>query len=346
MSSQPSLLLLWLLPAVFVVLSIAGLVLLRIGLRGRATDDHPLCAACGFDLFGKPDGVTQCGECGADVSPPAAVRVGHRERRARPLAAAVTCLLIAAFIGAPVLLGKLGAIDWQVHKPVWMLHRDAVSSNVVPRDLALRELARRYAVGKLSSRQLDALVESALAWQGDRSNVWQPIWGDFIEGQYRANRLSAEQKQRYARQVLVIDIVAAPTARRGQRIPVALGIGGVRGGPVWVEFDDATMTLSANRLRVPEPAAYFHGIRGQIERGSSWRRSQQIDLSPIEDRLPDGPVDIELKTRITLREGPDADSKIVTTFDRVLATKFRYPSPTRPLTTREDDLGGIEPDRD
>ena len=29
-----------------------GLALLLIGWRGRRIDRHPLCAACGFDLFG------------------------------------------------------------------------------------------------------------------------------------------------------------------------------------------------------------------------------------------------------------------------------------------------------
>ena len=67
--------------AVFLI----GLALTLAGLRGRRTDDHPLCRRCGFDLTGNPDAAV-CGECGADLARPGAIRVGHRARRTLPLA--------------------------------------------------------------------------------------------------------------------------------------------------------------------------------------------------------------------------------------------------------------------
>ena len=35
---------------------IFGLVSVYIGLRGKRLGDHPVCAACGYDLFGQPPG--------------------------------------------------------------------------------------------------------------------------------------------------------------------------------------------------------------------------------------------------------------------------------------------------
>ena len=67
-----------------VVLAI-GVTLIGIGWHGRRINRHPMCARCGFDLFGGRRWETrECPECGADVSG-LAVRVGHRVCRLRPL---------------------------------------------------------------------------------------------------------------------------------------------------------------------------------------------------------------------------------------------------------------------
>src|SRR5688500_20118731 len=47
---------------------LAGMLFVRLGLRGKRVDDHPLCRRCGLDLFGLPEGATKCSECGADLS--------------------------------------------------------------------------------------------------------------------------------------------------------------------------------------------------------------------------------------------------------------------------------------
>lgn len=45
---------------------VIAVVLLRRGLRGRAIDDHPVCRACGFDLFNLPSDRAACPECGSE----------------------------------------------------------------------------------------------------------------------------------------------------------------------------------------------------------------------------------------------------------------------------------------
>ena len=85
-----------------IVVAVAGLCLTLLGLRGRRVDAHPLCRRCGFDLTGNPDAAI-CNECGADLTRPRAVEVGHRARRRLPLTLGlsllVPCLLVGLLIG-------------------------------------------------------------------------------------------------------------------------------------------------------------------------------------------------------------------------------------------------------
>lgn len=41
--------------AAIIAVPIIGAALTAYALRGRRTDDHPLCRRCGFDLFGMPE---------------------------------------------------------------------------------------------------------------------------------------------------------------------------------------------------------------------------------------------------------------------------------------------------
>ena len=88
----------------FLPIVLIGLMLLVRGLRGFAIDDHPICRACGFDLFGRPQGATVCSECGAGLANPDAIQIGRRRRR--PVRAGVGGLLIL-----PSLL-RIGMIVW------------------------------------------------------------------------------------------------------------------------------------------------------------------------------------------------------------------------------------------
>ena len=335
MSSEPVALLLWslvwqwFLPVAFVLLAATGLVLLRLGLRGCWIDDHPLCAACGFDLFGKPDGVTRCGECGADVSVPAAVRIGHRERRNRPLATGVALLVLATLIGGPVLLGKLGAIDWQAHKPVGWLHREAVSSSPVARDLALRELLARYGAGRLSQDQVDSLVESGLKWQADRTNVWQPAWGNLIEAERAAGRLSPQQTQRFYDNVASIQFDVRPVKRRGEPLSARFTFTGTRAGDtVVLQFDDALATYTVGGLPVVERAEFRNRkvfSIGTDPQGLSVSRFQNhlIDLSGVERALADGPVEVAVKIRFPVRaRDGDPNAAVLGAFERTFQSRF------------------------
>src|SRR5687768_5297540 len=119
------------------------------GMRGRRVDDHPLCRRCGFDLFGRAEGATNCSECGADLRRRRAIRIGHRVRRRRVIGAATPVLLAAVGWLGVVGWGRAKGVDWNQHKPLWLLEREAGGADVAARDVAIAELSRRLVGGKL-----------------------------------------------------------------------------------------------------------------------------------------------------------------------------------------------------
>ena len=120
--------------------SLAGPALLALGMRGKRIDDHPLCAACGFDLFGKPKASTACAECGADLSRDRAIRIGHRSHN-RPLVAMGALLL---GLGVLTSIGELHRIRSKTnllpYLPTWVLLRAIDMTDPSLRDGAVKEL--------------------------------------------------------------------------------------------------------------------------------------------------------------------------------------------------------------
>ena len=185
--------------AVVIVALVVGLALVILGRRGRRTDDHPLCRRCRFDLTGRPaDAERRCPECGADLEPPRATIVGH------PPAAGGG----AGDRRGPVHIGgsrRRGA-DLGTGEPDQL---DAVRAGQLSHasgnigeacrdaDLPLAELSRRYAVGRLSVEQQDALTDAALAYQADGDKPWDSAWGDVLERGRAAGRLSDARWERY-----------------------------------------------------------------------------------------------------------------------------------------------------
>src|SRR3954466_13437652 len=82
----------------------AGVALLIAGVRGRRVDDHPICRRCGFDLVGLPQGAAVGSGCGADLSAPRAIIVGHRVRRSGLRLAGAALLIVSA--------GAIGLAAW------------------------------------------------------------------------------------------------------------------------------------------------------------------------------------------------------------------------------------------
>lgn len=84
---------------IILLIGLSGVVLLAIGLRGRAIDDHPVCRKCGYDLTGIFPESKKCPECEADVSADRNVRIGNRVRSRFLIGTAAVLLLFSIVAG-------------------------------------------------------------------------------------------------------------------------------------------------------------------------------------------------------------------------------------------------------
>ena len=177
----------------------SGVALVVHGLRGRRTDDHPLCRRCGYDLTGSRGG-ERCPECGADLSRRRAVRVGHRTRRRRPLAAGLAALFVALTTAGVDGYLRVRHVDPTPYKPVWWLRHDLDAAAPGVRDEALAELTARPLSGRLSPSQVAAVADRASA--GQLAVPWDPAWGTFVETAHATGRLDRPRWATYARQAI------------------------------------------------------------------------------------------------------------------------------------------------
>lgn len=151
------------------VASVMGLILslflIRRGVKGRYVGDHPHCRKCGFDLFGRPDGVNRCSECGSDLDASRAIVTGIHRRRPVALLSGVFLIIVSLAVGVGVArsntLSRTGQFDINKHLPTWVLLRrvDKKSPNTMnaltPVD---EELIRRGSRGELSRAAIDDLL--------------------------------------------------------------------------------------------------------------------------------------------------------------------------------------------
>ncbi len=117
-------------------------VLLTAGLRGRRTDDHPLCRRCGFDLTGRAARTTVCGECGADLSPARAIRIGHRVRRRGLIAGGAGLGMAAAVVLGGAAWAAARGVNLLAWAPVWWLQHE-LDGGPAAQAAALEELRLR-----------------------------------------------------------------------------------------------------------------------------------------------------------------------------------------------------------
>lgn len=179
-------------------LVLGGVMLFR-GLRGRVTDDHPLCRPCGFDLVGLDPLPARCPECGHELAADS-VRVGHRRRR--PLLAVSGGLIVlfsGMYLGTALGVG-MGALTSVM--PAFVLRLQAATLGY-PKD-AVQELTHRAATGRLGTATARAIADSALSrrpgdWVGTRA-----LWGSYLETANAAGLLSASQSDRFFREAVSV----------------------------------------------------------------------------------------------------------------------------------------------
>src|SRR5208282_1271395 len=117
---------------------------------------------CGFDLFGKSPDTKICGECGAQLTMPESVVIGHRRRRPTLIAGGLAILLPVLFLAGAMVWEQINAVDWRHFMPVSWLVTSASSANPAVRTPALAELISRLTTGQLTASQMTGVVEAAL----------------------------------------------------------------------------------------------------------------------------------------------------------------------------------------
>jgi hypothetical protein len=321
------------LPALLLAASAAALA---IALRGRRVDDHPVCRQCGFDLFGKPQGATVCSECGADLTRDGAVRIGRREKRRRLIGFALPVLLVCVAWFALLGWGAARGTDWNKHKPVWWLIRDARTADDATRDGALRELTDRIANGKLTRQRIDALVDLALEVQADPARPWATGWGDAIGAAHDAGKLAPEKWRRYARQGVGVKLRTRGTLRRGDPLVFALDPDARRLSPRhWFAIEYGTEFLRIGETPVTRQRDQVMRIR--MKGGETYHTGTRLmpaDPAAIA-ALPDGPHTLRTTLHLLVTE-PGAAAPLVDEDVEVTAPLTIVPAGTRTLTVRTD----------
>lgn len=314
----------WLLFIVIACL-LAGVALAAIGLRGRRVDDHRLCRRCGFDLSGTPDAVI-CNECGADLAARRAIRVGHRRRRGRVLAAGAALLAPALLVGGVMVWGWASGANWQRLKPAWWLVADLRDADLTDRRAAAVELSRRHGDDDLSESTVDSAIAAILDWQNDRALAWDPAAGVFVEQARLDGKVGDDAWTRYARQGFSLSLAVRPVIRQGEPLPVRIERDLRLGGPslTWVLYaEQAEFSVGPYREgeRARESGDMYGGLTGGIRVSGTTSASTLAGYDQVAGftaSLPPGKHRVRARLRAWVQEGD--------------SSKF-YSAPTEPPDT-------------
>lgn len=180
--------------------AILGVILLRIGVRGKLISPNPHCRKCKFDLAGHAlDDPTPCPECGTILrTQTPSIIIGRYKARKLVLVAAALFLItsIASFAWPKVSkLPSVQNINIYDHFPESLLVKLATGGD----DEALQTLHDRLIPGKVSTQSLQTLIDHAFKVQADKSREWDTRLGDVLMYAMVFELLSEEQLDVYLR---------------------------------------------------------------------------------------------------------------------------------------------------
>ncbi len=247
---------------------LASAALLAVGLRGRRTDDHPLCRRCGYDLTGRVS--DRCAECGADLSRRRATRVGHRVRRRGPLAAGVVVVLASVAVLGTRGVAAARRLSDPGNQPVWWLQHK-LNGTPADRDAALTELRTRVRQEQLTPAQVISIVDRILDLLASPA-PWTWNLRNFVEDLHADHQLDAALWARYARQSFPVTLVARPTVRQGDPIPVeiAFDLKRAQGVPFEASLTGSALLIDGRPTRLTSSStATVWGTFGKPNRPST-----------------------------------------------------------------------------
>jgi hypothetical protein len=200
-------------------LMVIGAGLLVIGLRGRRTNDHPVCRKCRFDLHGVYPEHDRCPECGSALTAHA-IRQGVRRRRPRVAALGAISILAGLTLGAAIGWSAATGFDFNSIKPGWLLTRELTSPDATTANSALAELEQRLEDDRLSADVTSRAIEQVLAVQARPIGPWDLSWAEFVDVAQTKGLLSDEQFRRYYRGAVMPEIRTRPRLRVGDDLVV------------------------------------------------------------------------------------------------------------------------------
>jgi hypothetical protein len=321
-----------LLIALISITALAGVLALVRGLYGVAIDDHPLCRRCGFDLTGRPKGVNICSECGADLTRPHAIRIGHRRRRGGLLSVGVSLLALVLLVGGGVGWIAMSTANWRQYAPVWFLLREANGLDPVSRDAAITELASRLSSATLAQGDIDLMVDQTLALQADLNRQWIPAWGDLVETAQASGKLSAARWQKYLIQAPNLRLEVRPDVRRGDRVPYWIHSGKSRVGSrsaFYATFKEGGWKVGS--VARNDVGGVTSGTR--LEVNGSGSSGSSLDLDKFLDQVADGPQTITRMMEIGISGSSNWNAPAVATSKLELTTSFTLHPATQPTVT-------------
>lgn len=197
-----------------------AVILIRSGKRGRLVNDHPICRACGFDLYNLPGDRAKCPECGADITEPKAVLPGRREPFMGRLWFGRALLAILLVVVVTTGWRVVAQNDLSRLKPTVWLSLETRLASYPTQQRAWKEISRRASAGTLSDANIASLADAALDLQGDLSRTWISEAGSFIENARRNGRLADAQWTRYAKQAPQLSLlVRGQVGRSAKYLP-------------------------------------------------------------------------------------------------------------------------------
>ena len=200
-------------------LTVAGLLLLVFGLRGRRVGDTPHCRRCGYDLSGLADR-QRCSECGTALDAPRDIVYGIR-RRCRGVLWSGAVLLV---IGAPLLIlagvTRAYKIDWYAYAPTWWLIdnvRDPANGAAAAAELRKRLIAEELAEDDLTR----IFIGAARFLQQTAGDVSKSLWFDEAEIALQmldGNTAPRGWDSKFIEGLYVVEVRTPPIIPQGERV--------------------------------------------------------------------------------------------------------------------------------
>lgn len=184
--------------AAITLLLLAAALLTR-GLIGHRVGEEPRCRKCNYNLTGVES--KKCPECGRAWTIESAPK-GLRHRSKRLIALGAPLLLIGAALAVGTTTGYIQKANWFTHLPTSCVIPAAANGSTD----AVSVLADRFANNRLSPTQLEQVIEAALVVQGDpKSRETTDLWMDLLVQMEARAQLSADQRDRYYRQMVQVE---------------------------------------------------------------------------------------------------------------------------------------------